>query len=125
MLDEADELLSLGFWPDMREIHKNLPRARQSTLFSATIPERVRSLSRVFLNEPQFVSLSEGQLAPQQIEHFFMVTPFSAILSISPLALLATIGRLDPLIKDIAASWEVLSGLKFPVTSPLIIAAKS
>jgi ATP-dependent RNA helicase DeaD len=67
-------MLSLGFWPDMREIHKHLPRERQSCLFSATIPERVRSLSRVFLRDPQFVSLSEGQLAPQEIEHFFVLT---------------------------------------------------
>lgn len=74
VLDEADELLSLGFWPDMREIDKYLPAERQSCLFSATIPERVRSLSRVFLRDPEFVSLSEGQLGPQEIAHFFMVT---------------------------------------------------
>ena len=74
VIDEADELLSLGFWPDMREIQSYLPKKRQSCLFSATIPERVRSLSRVFLNDPLYVSLSEGQLAPQQIEHYFMVT---------------------------------------------------
>jgi ATP-dependent RNA helicase DeaD len=74
VFDEADELLSLGFWPDMREIHKHLPRQRQSCLFSATIPERVRSLSRVFLRDPVFVSLSEGQVAPQEIEHFFVLT---------------------------------------------------
>ncbi|MGE4607041.1 MAG: DEAD/DEAH box helicase [Myxococcota bacterium] len=74
VLDEADELLSLGFWPDMREIEKYLPKDRQSCLFSATIPERVRSLSRVFLDDPVFVSPSEGQLGPQQIEHYFMVT---------------------------------------------------
>ena len=73
VFDEADELLSLGFWPDMREINKYLPKERQSCLFSATIPERVRSLARVFLNEPEFVSLSEGQIAPQEIEHFFVV----------------------------------------------------
>jgi ATP-dependent RNA helicase DeaD len=51
-----------------------LPKGRQSCLFSATIPERVRSLARVFLSDPLFVSLSEGQLAPQEIEHFFVVT---------------------------------------------------
>jgi len=73
VLDEADELLSLGFWPDMREIHSYLPKQRQSCLFSATIPEKVRSLARVFLNEPEFVTLSEDQLAPQEIEHFFYV----------------------------------------------------
>jgi ATP-dependent RNA helicase DeaD len=74
VFDEADEMLSLGFWPDMREIHKHLPRERQSCLFSATIPERVRSLARVFLRDPQFVSLSEGQVAPQEIEHYFVLT---------------------------------------------------
>jgi len=74
VLDEADELLSLGFWPDMKEIHSYLPRQRQSCLFSATIPEKVRSLARVFLHEPEFVTLSEGQLAPSEIEHFFYVT---------------------------------------------------
>ena len=74
VFDEADELLSLGFWPDMREIASYLPKKRQSCLFSATIPERVRSLSRVFLNDPEFVTLSEGQVAPQEIEHFFVVT---------------------------------------------------
>ncbi len=73
VFDEADELLSLGFWPDMREINKYLPKERQSCLFSATIPERVRSLARVFLNEPEFVSLSEGQIGPQEIEHSFVV----------------------------------------------------
>ena len=74
VLDEADEMLSLGFWPDIREIHKHLPAKRQSCLFSATIPEKVRSLSRFFLNDPQYISLSEDQIAPQQIEHFFVVT---------------------------------------------------
>jgi ATP-dependent RNA helicase DeaD len=74
VFDEADELLSLGFWPDMREIQKYLPKQRQSCLFSATIPERVRSLSRVFLNEPEFVSLSADQVGPQEIEHFYVVT---------------------------------------------------
>ena len=72
IMDEADEMLSLGFWPDMRQIYEHLPAKRQSHLFSATIPEKVRSLSRYFLKDPEFVTLSEGQLAPQQIEHFFL-----------------------------------------------------
>jgi len=74
VVDEADELLSLGFWPDMREINSHLPKSRQSCLFSATIPEKVLSLSRVFLKDPEFVSMSEGQESPQSIEHFFVVT---------------------------------------------------
>lgn len=73
VLDEADEMLSLGFWPDMREINKYLPKQRQSCLFSATIPEKVLSLSRFFLNDPVRVSLSDEHMAPQQIEHYFVV----------------------------------------------------
>jgi ATP-dependent RNA helicase DeaD len=73
VLDEADEMLSLGFWPDMREIGSYLPEDRQSHLFSATIPEKVRSLSRFFLNDSEFVAMDADQLAPQQIEHFYYV----------------------------------------------------
>ncbi len=74
VFDEADELLSLGFWPDMKEINSYLPKSRQSCLFSATIPERVQSLSRIFLRDPEFVTLSSDQLAPREISHFFVVT---------------------------------------------------
>ena len=74
IFDEADELLSLGFWPDMREIQRFLPRRRQSGLFSATMPERVRSLARSFLNDPEFVSLTRGDAeSPEEIEHYHYV----------------------------------------------------
>ena len=73
VLDEADEMLSLGFWPDMREVASYLPDDRQSNLFSATIPEKVRSLSRFFLNDPEFVAIDDGLSAPQQIAHYYYV----------------------------------------------------
>ncbi|HTO09634.1 MAG TPA: DEAD/DEAH box helicase [Myxococcota bacterium] len=76
IFDEADELLSLGFWPDMREIQKYLPQRRLTGLFSATMPQRVVSLARVFLHEPEFVSLTEGGVrAPEEIEHWHYVVP--------------------------------------------------
>ncbi len=74
VFDEADELLSLGFWPDMKEIRSYLPAKRQSCLFSATIPEKVLALSRAFLNEPEYLSLVEGHASPTEIEHFYYVT---------------------------------------------------
>ncbi|MFP8871049.1 MAG: DEAD/DEAH box helicase, partial [Myxococcota bacterium] len=73
ILDEADEMLSLGFWPDMREIASHLPEGRQTHLFSATIPEKVRSLSRFFQHDAEYVTLSDDQTAPQQIEHYYYV----------------------------------------------------
>ncbi len=74
VLDEADEMLSLGFWPDMKEIAAYLPRERQSHLFSATMPEKVRSLSRFFLKDPEDVTI-EAEGGPQEIEHFYYVCP--------------------------------------------------
>ncbi len=71
VLDEADEMLSLGCWPDMRDVAGFLPDGRQSHLFSATIPEKVKSLSRFFLNDPLYVTMDDGVLAPQQIEHYY------------------------------------------------------
>lgn len=74
VLDEADEMLSLGFWPDMKEVASFLPRKRQSHLFSATMPEKVRSLSRFFLTDPEDVTI-EAEGGPQRIEHFYYVCP--------------------------------------------------
>ncbi len=84
VLDEADEMLSLGFWPDMKDIASFLPRKRQSHLFSATMPERVRSLSRYFLNDPEDVTIDGENGRPQKIEHYYYVCAASekeAVLS--------------------------------------------
>ena len=75
VLDEADEMLSLGFWPDMKEVASYLPDDRDSHLFSATIPEKVRSLARFFLSDETYLALDEDQNSPQQIEHFYYVCP--------------------------------------------------
>ncbi|MEM8483951.1 MAG: DEAD/DEAH box helicase [Bacteroidota bacterium] len=69
IFDEADEMLSMGFLPAMREMKKFLPRKRQSLMFSATMPPRVRTLAEEFLNEPGFLSLSVGQVSVDAIDH--------------------------------------------------------
>jgi ATP-dependent RNA helicase DeaD len=69
ILDEADEMLSMGFYPDMRKLKRYLPSKRQSCMFSATMPRRVRNLSTEFLNDPGFLSLSVGQVSVDEIEH--------------------------------------------------------
>jgi superfamily II DNA/RNA helicase len=77
VLDEADEMLSLGFWPDMKEVASFLPRKRQSHLFSATMPEKVRSLSRFFLTDAEDVTIEVEGGSPQMIEHFYYLAPAS------------------------------------------------
>jgi len=69
VFDEADEMLSMGFYPDMREIRRYVPRERSSWMFSATIPYRVQVLAQEFLHDPEFLSLSVGQVTVQTAEH--------------------------------------------------------
>ncbi len=74
VLDEADEMLSMGFYPAMRQLKGYLPRGRHSYMFSATIPPKVQSLAHDFLSEPGFLSLSVGQISVAQLTHrYFLV----------------------------------------------------
>lgn len=76
IFDEADEMLSMGFMPAMRDMKRFLPRSRKSFMFSATIPPRVRSLASEFLNDPGFLSLSVGQVSVDAIDHrYYVVDP--------------------------------------------------
>jgi len=71
VFDEADEMLSMGFFPDMLKLKRYLPSQRQSCMFSATMPKRVRYLANQFLNDPAFLSLSSGNVSVDSIEHRF------------------------------------------------------
>lgn len=73
IFDEADEMLSMGFYPDMRRIKRYLPEKRHSYMFSATMPPKVRSLAREFLDDPGFLTLSTGNVSAQEIAHYYHV----------------------------------------------------
>lgn len=58
VLDEADQMMDLGFLPTIRRIMAKLPENKQALLFSATMPKQIRALANDFLNDPQEVTVS-------------------------------------------------------------------
>lgn len=76
IFDEADRMLSIGFYPDMREVKRYLPRRPISSyMFSATFPEHVLRLAGEFMYKPQLLSLSSNQVHVTEIEHVFYEVP--------------------------------------------------
>ena len=68
VLDEADEMLSMGFIEDIQSILKTAPEKRQTALFSATLPEEVRKLGSQYMNNPQTVLIKKEHLTVDSIE---------------------------------------------------------
>ncbi|WP_319413796.1 DEAD/DEAH box helicase [uncultured Cohaesibacter sp.] len=58
VLDEADHMLDLGFIPDIRRIMKQLPKKRQTLLFSATMPNQIKALGQDFQNRPTEIAVA-------------------------------------------------------------------
>jgi ATP-dependent RNA helicase DeaD len=76
IFDEADRMLSMGFYPDMVKIRKYIPtREISSSMFSATFPPQVIRLADQFLRAPQLLSLSGNQVHIAEIEHLYYVVP--------------------------------------------------
>ena len=75
VLDEADRMLDMGFAVEMGQIMEFVPAARQTMLFSATVPIGIRGLIYHYMAEPEWVLLSEDQIYVKEVEHVYCLTP--------------------------------------------------
>jgi len=73
VLDEADEMLDMGFLDDIKEIFTFMPEVRQTLLFSATMPTAIKNLAKTILKEPEFITLTQKNITNDNISQSFYV----------------------------------------------------
>lgn len=72
VLDEADEMLNMGFIEDIETILKDTPETRQTLLFSATIPSAIQSLAKRFMKNPEVIRIEARQVTVPKLEQSYV-----------------------------------------------------
>lgn len=72
VLDEADEMLNMGFIEDINTILENVPSERQTLLFSATMPAPIRKIAETFMKDPEIVKIKSKEMTVENIEQYFV-----------------------------------------------------
>ena len=72
VLDVADEMLDMGFLDDINKIIAQIPKKRQTLLFSATMPPAILKVGKRFMNHPEIVKIKNQQLTADLVDQFFV-----------------------------------------------------
>ncbi|ASS87627.1 DEAD/DEAH box helicase [Geobacillus lituanicus] len=72
VLDEADEMLNMGFIEDIEAILSHVPAERQTLLFSATMPDPIRRIAERFMNEPELVKVKAKEMTVPNIQQYYL-----------------------------------------------------
>jgi ATP-dependent RNA helicase DeaD len=75
VLDEADEMLDLGFLEDVEEIMRRAPMGRQTALFSATVPPEIRRLADTFMHDPVEIKVRAATLTIDTVDQYYVEVP--------------------------------------------------
>jgi len=75
ILDEADEMLSMGFREDIETILQDTPDTRQTILFSATMSREIVAITRKFQKNPEMIKITHGQITVPSIDQFYYEVP--------------------------------------------------
>jgi ATP-dependent RNA helicase DeaD len=93
ILDEADEMLSMGFIEDIENILRQTPAKRQTTLFSATIPKPIRRLADSYMIAPQFITINRKQITVATIEQrYYLVNEKDKLAALTRLFEIEEVG---------------------------------
>lgn len=74
VLDEADEMLNMGFKDELDKILSFTPETKTTWLFSATMPREIRGMVKSYMNNPREVKVNSGQVVNENISHQFVIT---------------------------------------------------
>jgi ATP-dependent RNA helicase DeaD len=72
VLDEADEMLNMGFIEDIESILSDVPEEHQTLLFSATMPEPIRRIAERFMKEPKIIKVKSKEVTMPNIQQFYL-----------------------------------------------------
>ena len=72
ILDEADEMLNMGFIEDIESILAATPAERQTLLFSATMPGPIQRMAEKFMKDPQIVRVKTKEMTVPSIEQYYL-----------------------------------------------------
>ena len=75
ILDEADEMLSMGFREDIDTILADVPRERQTVLFSATMSQEIIEITKLYMRNPEVIRIARKELTVEGIEQYYYLIP--------------------------------------------------